>query len=63
MRRTKELLARVRLTQNERREAEHYLMVGERAADAILETATALSTALRLVERALRAFAGHRSTG
>ena len=63
MRRTQELLARVQLRESERREAEHYLVMGDRAADLILEMAAALSMALQAMERAVRALAGFRSTG
>ena len=52
------LLAHVRLTAAERREAEHYLVLGERVADAILDIAAALSALRQTVERALRALAG-----
>jgi hypothetical protein len=48
----------VRLTESERREAEHYLALGERVADAILDTKAALSSVLPPIERALRMLAG-----
>ena len=54
MRRTLELLAQVRLTDNERREAEHYLLLGERVAGAILDATAALLSTLRSLERAVR---------
>ena len=57
------LLAHVRLTETERREAEHYLALGERVADAILDTKAALSSVLHAIERALRALAGSGSAG
>ena len=57
------LLKQVRLTETERRVAEHYLDLGERAADAILDAVAALSTAVRAMERALRALAGSGSPG
>ena len=63
MRRTQELLARVRLTENERRAAEYDLVLGERVADAILDTAAALSSAMQALDRALRAVTGFRSAG
>lgn len=63
MRRTQELLAQVRLTENERRAAERYLMLGERTADAILDVAAALSSAARAMERAVRALARSGSPG
>jgi len=56
------LLAHVRLTETERRAAEHYLALGERVADTIIDTATALSAALHAMERAIRTLSGTRST-
>ena len=56
-------LARVRLAENERRDAEHYLQLGERIADLILGVAAAASSAVHSVERGLRTLAGSRSTG
>ena len=55
-------LDHVRLTETERRAAEHYLALGERIADAILDTAAALSAGRQAVERMLRTLAGSGST-
>ena len=57
-----DLLAHVRLTDAGRREAEHHLAMGEGVADAILDTAAALSSMLHALERAVRTLARSGST-
>ena len=59
----RELLARIHLSDSERRAAEHDLAVGERVAEFIVDAVGALSALQRAMERAFRSRAGSSSTG
>ena len=55
-------LAHVRMSEDERRAAEHYLELGQRVADCIVAVMAAMSSALRALERRFRTLAESRST-
>ena len=59
---TADALARVQITETERRAAEHYMELGERIADFIVGAVAAVRSVMQGVERGLRALAGIKST-